>query len=139
MIYNLDNQEERNLYAMGNNKPSYPFKEGDDYYTIVGGDIVHSCWDDISEELYTPDRKYFSSEEEARKFMAKKFYTIRTYWQMCADTIVEAESLEEALEKVFEAPLPTDGEYLMGSFEIDKTNLEEGQYKEEFETIKDRF
>lgn len=21
----------------------YPFKEGDDYYTIVGGDIVHSC------------------------------------------------------------------------------------------------
>ena len=117
----------------------YPFSEGDDYYTIVGGDIVHSCWDDISEELYTPDRKYFSSEEEARKFMAKKFYTIRTYWQMCADTIVEAESLEEALEKVFEAPLPTNGEYLMGSFEIDKTNLEEGQYKEEFETIKDRF
>ena len=117
----------------------YPFSEGDDYYTIEDGDIVHSCWDDISEELYTPDRKYFATKEEAQKFMAKKFYTIRTYWQMCADTIVEAESLEEALEKVFEAPLPTDGQYLMGSFEIDKTNLEEGQYKEEFETIKDRF
>jgi hypothetical protein len=127
----------------------YPFSEGDDYYTIEHDDIVHSCWDDISEELYTPDRKYFATEQEAQKYldeqklksinMAKKFYTIKTYWQMCADTIVEAESLEEALEKVFEAPLPTDGEYLMGSFEIDKTNLEEGQYKEEFETIKDRF
>jgi hypothetical protein len=69
MVYNLDNQEERNLYAMGNNKPSYPFKEGDDYYTIEGGDIVHSCWDDISEELYTPDRKYFATEEEAQKYL----------------------------------------------------------------------
>lgn len=117
----------------------YPFSEGDDYYTIEDGDIVHSCWDDISEELYTPDRKYFATKEEAQKFMAKKFYIIPTYWQMCANTIVEAESLEEALEKIFEAPLPTYGEYLMGSFEIDKTNLEEGQYKEEFETIKDRF
>jgi hypothetical protein len=65
----LDNQEERNLYAMGNNKPSYPFSEGDDYYTIEDGDIVHSCWDDISEELYTPDRKYFATEKEAQKYL----------------------------------------------------------------------
>jgi hypothetical protein len=69
MIYDLDNQEERNLYAMGNNKPSYPFSEGDDYYTIEDGDIVHSCWDDVSEELYTPDRKYFATEEEAQKYL----------------------------------------------------------------------
>ena len=72
MIYNLDNQEERNLYAMGNNKPSYPFNEGDDYFTIEGGDIVHSCWDDISEELYTPDRKYFATEKEAQKELKLK-------------------------------------------------------------------
>jgi hypothetical protein len=52
----------------------YPFKEGDDYYTIEDGDIVHSCWDDISEELYTPDKKYFSSEEEARKFINKELF-----------------------------------------------------------------
>jgi hypothetical protein len=71
--------------------------------------------------------------------MEKKFYTIGATWQMYANTIVEAESLQEALEKVFDAPLPTDGEYLMGSFEIDKTNLEEGEYKEEFETIKENF
>ena len=69
MIYDLNNQEERNLYATGSNKPSYPFSEGDDYYTIEGGDIVHSCWDDISEELYTPDRKYFATEKEAQKFL----------------------------------------------------------------------
>ena len=50
----------------------YPFKEGDDYYTIEDGDIVHSCWDDISEELYTPDRKYFATEEEAQKELKLK-------------------------------------------------------------------
>ena len=71
--------------------------------------------------------------------MEKKFYTISAIWQMCANTIVEAESLEEALIKVYEAPLPTDAEYLVGSFEIDKTNLEEGEYKQEWETIKDNF
>jgi hypothetical protein len=53
---------------------NYPFKEGDDYYTIVGGDIVCSCWDDVSEEEYTPDKKYFSSEEEARKFINKELF-----------------------------------------------------------------
>ena len=58
---------------------------------------------------------------------------------MSANTIVEAESLEEALMKVYEAPLPTDAEYLVGSFEIDRTNLEEGEYKQEWETIKDNF
>ena len=71
--------------------------------------------------------------------MEKKFYTISAIWQMCANTIVEAESLEEALIKVYEAPLPTDAEYLVGSFEIDRTNLEEGEYKQEWETIKDNF
>jgi hypothetical protein len=69
MVYNLNNQEERNLYAEGNNTPSYPFSEGDDYYTIEDGDIVHSCWDDVSEELYTPDRKYFATEEEAQRYL----------------------------------------------------------------------
>ena len=45
----------------------YPFNEGDDYWSIVDGDVVHSCWDDVSEEIYddNPNRKYFSSETEA--------------------------------------------------------------------------
>ena len=72
MIYNLDNQEERNLYAMGNNKPSYPFSEGDDYYTIENGEVVWSCWDDVSEELHTPNKKYFATEEEAQKELKLK-------------------------------------------------------------------
>ena len=71
--------------------------------------------------------------------MEKKFYTIGATWQMYGNTIVEAESLEEALMKVYEAPLPTDAEYLVGTFEIEKTNLEEGEHKEEFESIKDKF
>jgi hypothetical protein len=69
MIYNLDNQEERNLYAEGNNKPSYPFSEGNDYYTIENCEVVWSCWDDESENLHTPDKKYFATEQEADKFL----------------------------------------------------------------------
>jgi hypothetical protein len=69
MVYNLDNQEERNLYAMGNNKPSYPFKEGDDYYTIDNGEVIWSCWDDESEKLHTPNKKYFATEKEAQMFL----------------------------------------------------------------------
>ena len=97
MIYDLNNQEERNLYAMskeekfkqllvqlneqaqelidlGDSKEKaqgygmqsvtkavseslYPFSEGDEYFTIEDGDIVRSCWDDISEEFYTPSIK----------------------------------------------------------------------------------
>ncbi len=70
--------------------------------------------------------------------MEKKFYKIGTTWQMYGTTIVEAESLEEALMKVYDAPLPTDSEYLMGSFEIDMTMVEE-EYKDEFNDVKDIF
>ena len=80
MIYNLDNQEERNLYAMSEQEkqgfiPSFYGRkglwidEGDDYYTIDNGEIVCSCWDDVSFELHTPNRKYFATEKEAQKFL----------------------------------------------------------------------
>ena len=80
MIYNLDNQEERNLYAMSEQEkqgfiPSFYGRkglwidEGDDYYTIDNDEIVHSCWDDESVKLHTPNRKYFATEKEAQKFL----------------------------------------------------------------------
>lgn len=45
----------------------YPFSEGDDYWTVEDGEVVWSCWDDISEELFreNPDKEYFETEEEA--------------------------------------------------------------------------
>lgn len=49
--------------------PVYPFSEGDDYYTIDGTDVVWSCWDDESEKLHTPDKKYFQTEEQARQYI----------------------------------------------------------------------
>lgn len=47
----------------------YPFEEGDDYWTIEDGEVVWSCWDDVSEELFreNPDKEYFETEEEAIK------------------------------------------------------------------------
>jgi hypothetical protein len=82
MVYNLDNQEERNLYAMSNQEkemqnfiPSFYGRkgmwidEGDDYYTIENDEVVWSCWDDESLKLHKPNRKYFATEEEAQMFL----------------------------------------------------------------------
>ena len=51
----------------------YPFKEGDDYYTIEDGEIVKSCWDEISEELYmaNPDRRLFAKESVALMYLVQ--------------------------------------------------------------------
>lgn len=50
-----------------NGKGVYPFNEGDDYWTIEDGDVVRSCWDFVSEELYdeNPNKKLFKTEQEA--------------------------------------------------------------------------
>ena len=58
----------------------YPFNEGDDYWTIesrnYGQDleVVWSCWDFISEELYDqdPNRLLFATEQEAMEYIANK-------------------------------------------------------------------
>lgn len=46
----------------------YPFSEGDDYWTIENGEVVWSCWDEQSEEIFreNPEQKYFETEEEAK-------------------------------------------------------------------------
>jgi hypothetical protein len=51
----------------------YPFKEGDTYYTIKDGEIIESCWDDISEEMYraNPDIKLFKKESVALMYMVQ--------------------------------------------------------------------
>ncbi len=80
MIHNLDNQEERNLYAMSNQEkegfiPSFYGRrglwidEGDDYYVIDNDEVIWSCWDDESIKLHKPDRKYFATQKEAQKFL----------------------------------------------------------------------
>ena len=51
----------------------YPFKEGDTYYTIELGEVVESCWDDVSEEIHdeNPNMRYFKTREEAKKDIKK--------------------------------------------------------------------
>lgn len=46
-------------------------------------------------------------------------FIIASSWTMYAETEVEAESLEDAIEIVEDMCLPDDGEYLSGSFEVD--------------------
>lgn len=59
------------LYVMKNNI-KYPFEEGDSYWTIEDdNEIIESCWDYISEELYdeNPNKKLFSSKQEALDYL----------------------------------------------------------------------
>ena len=59
----------------------YPFKEGDDYYIVLKHkdkvynllkyEILWSCWDDVSEEIYKvePRRKLFRTRNEAQEYI----------------------------------------------------------------------
>ena len=54
-----------------------------------------------------------------------KTYKIPVVWTMMAYVEVEAESLDEAINEVMNAPLPDNGEYLEDSFEVDHMGLME--------------
>ena len=53
----------------------FPYKEGDDYYTIEGSQVVWSCWDCESEAMYTEAKAkgkphtYFDFEGDAQRQM----------------------------------------------------------------------
>jgi|LakMenE18May11ns_1017448.scaffolds.fasta_scaffold9721213_1 hypothetical protein len=52
-----------------------------------------------------------------------KTYKVPVVWTMMAYVEVEAESLDEAINEVMNAPLPDNGEYLEDSFEVDHMGL----------------
>ncbi len=54
-----------------------------------------------------------------------KTYKVPVVWTMMAYVEVEAESLDEAINEVMNAPLPDNGEYLEDSFEVDQMGLME--------------
>jgi len=49
-----------------------------------------------------------------------KTYKIPVVWQMYGYVEVEAESMVEAINLAYDAPLPDDGSYIEGSFEVDE-------------------
>ena len=51
----------------------YPFNEGDDYYTIEDGEIIWSCWDDVSEQMHNdnPNKQYFKLYIDALHYIEK--------------------------------------------------------------------
>ena len=49
-----------------------------------------------------------------------KTYRVPVVWQMYGYVEVQAESLGQAQYAALEAPLPEDGSYIEGSFEIDE-------------------
>ena len=63
--YNEDTSEYECMINYLTNYKPYPFKEGEDYYTIEDNLIVWSCWDNESELMHDiePNKKYFRTKE----------------------------------------------------------------------------
>ena len=53
-----------------------------------------------------------------------KTYKIPASWTVTATMEIDAESLEDAILKAEDASLPTDPDYLDGSFEVDHDCIE---------------
>jgi hypothetical protein len=52
-----------------------------------------------------------------------KTYRVPVVWQMYGYVEVQAESMSEAVNNAMEAPLPEDGSYIEGSFELDESSF----------------
>lgn len=52
-----------------------------------------------------------------------KTYNIPVIWQCSAVIPIQADSLEEAIKLAHDAPLPTNGEYIDDSFEVDEEGI----------------
>lgn len=65
----------RDVFILKNNLPNiiqlfqYPFKEGEDYYTIENNEIVKSTWDNESENLFCLLKNYYSNINEVKKYL----------------------------------------------------------------------
>ena len=54
---------------------------------------------------------------------AMKTYRVPVVWQMYGYVEVQAESMSEAQREAMNAPLPIDGDYIEGSFEVDELGI----------------
>ena len=52
-----------------------------------------------------------------------KTYRVPVVWQMYGYVEVQAESMAEATHVAMDAPLPIDGDYIEGSFEVDELGI----------------
>ena len=64
--------------------------------------------------------------------MAKKNnYRVAVEWTMVGEIEVEADNIEEAKDKAYDMDLPSDGEYLDGSFSMNDDVTDELNEKED--------
>jgi len=88
-------------------------------------------------QIYNGDGTLLTTLDQATKFIdglkgetSPKFYKVPCSWEVYGTTVVEAESWEEAISKSEDAPLPSDGSYIEGSFRIDEELVEYEKEKE---------
>lgn len=110
---------------------------------VVDAGEIEDPEDDLGWFLYTGDHEYeidvielvtrhfedFTIEEWLEGETQKKVYRFGCFWQLYGHITVRAKNEEEALKKAKKlakvCPLPDDGEYVEGSFELDEENIEE--------------
>ena len=87
--------------------------------------------------IYNGDGTLLITLNEATKFIeglkeetSPKLYRVPCSWEVYGITVVEAESWDEAISKSEDAPLPSDGSYIEGSFRIDEELVEYEKEKE---------
>lgn len=58
-------------------------------------------------------------------------YVVPVYWTVCGTVEVEASSKAEAYSAAYDAPLPDNGEYVDGSFEVDEAFITDDDDEED--------
>jgi len=50
-------------------------------------------------------------------------FRVKLYWEMCGEVEVEADSVDQAIEKAVDGPLPQSSEYVMDSANADPIDV----------------
>lgn len=85
----------------------YPFKEGDDYWTIDNDQIIWSCWDYVSEELHDSNKQklYFATYELAKEYLNKNYHQMQNLTEKQQRIITEITSEFQRINKEKESQI----------------------------------
>jgi hypothetical protein len=85
----------------------YPFKEGDDYWTIDNGEVIWSCWDYVSEQLHDLNEQnlYFATYELAKEYSNKNYHQMQKLTEKQQRIITEITSEFQRINKEKESQI----------------------------------
>ena len=94
----LSAQEKQLFIELTTQDFSYPFSEGDTYYTIEGIAVVESVWDAESVKLHHKDKKYYRTKMEAYKALELTEDDLRDIAIRITDKLVQIEMIPNCID-----------------------------------------